>query len=274
MNDADCVSFLRWALPQLQMRWRGFRKVRRQVCRRVARRVAELGLADVAAYRRYLEAHRNEWPILDAMCRVTISRFFRDEAVFDAISGEVLPALAAVARARHESSLRVWCAGCASGEEVYSLALLWAFRLQERLPELEFSVVGTDIDPLLVQRARTACYSPSSVKAVPAEWLKRAFRAGAEQYCLDRTYCSKVEFRAEDIRLARPGGGYHMVLCRNTAFTYYDEALQQEVLARIRASLCPGGALVLGMHERLAAGAPGFTPWGDGKLPVYRKQEQ
>jgi chemotaxis protein methyltransferase CheR len=77
-TDAECVDFLQWALPRLGLRWQGFRKVRRQVCRRVARRIAELGLADADAYRLYLERNPQEWDALAELCRVTISRFWRD----------------------------------------------------------------------------------------------------------------------------------------------------------------------------------------------------
>jgi chemotaxis protein methyltransferase CheR len=95
MTDADCVAFLQWALPRLGRRWAGYRKVRRQVCRRVSRRIGELGLTSFAEYRKYLERDPDEWPRLDAMTNITISRFYRDRAVYDFLLSEVLPALVA-----------------------------------------------------------------------------------------------------------------------------------------------------------------------------------
>ncbi|MGZ8741226.1 MAG: CheR family methyltransferase, partial [Gaiellaceae bacterium] len=71
MRDADCVRFLQWALPRLRMGWRGFRNVRRQVCRRVDRRLRELGLSGVDAYREHLLANAQEWEKLDELCHVT-----------------------------------------------------------------------------------------------------------------------------------------------------------------------------------------------------------
>ncbi len=91
MNDTECIDFLQWCLPRLRMRWAGFRKVRRQVCKRISRRMAELRLADADAYRAYLDANAGEWDALDALCRVTISRFYRDRGVYDAIRRRVLP---------------------------------------------------------------------------------------------------------------------------------------------------------------------------------------
>jgi chemotaxis protein methyltransferase CheR len=133
MSDAECVAFLQWALPRLNLRWQGFRKVRRQVCRRISRRLAELGLADAAAYRAYLEAQPQEWAVLGGLCRVTISRFWRDQAVFEVLCDTVLPALGAPVSA--------WSAGCASGEEPYSLVLA------ADQAGIAIRILGTDVDP-------------------------------------------------------------------------------------------------------------------------------
>jgi chemotaxis protein methyltransferase CheR len=93
VTDQECVEFLQWALPRMQMRWSGFRKVRRQVCRRIQRRMQVLE-KDVQGYREFLEAEPEEWDVLDALCRITISRFYRDRAVFAYLQTTVLPALA------------------------------------------------------------------------------------------------------------------------------------------------------------------------------------
>ena len=117
MRDAECVAFLQWALPRLRLRWAGFRKVRRQVCRRIQRRMRELDLGDFAAYRTLLETHAEEWGTLDGMCRITISRFCRDKAVFEVLASTVLPELARRALSRDRAMVTVWSAGCGSGEE-------------------------------------------------------------------------------------------------------------------------------------------------------------
>jgi len=94
MRDQECVEFLQWCLPRLRLRWAGFRKVRRQVCRRIRTRMEELGLRDLEAYREHLEAHADEWPLLDGLCRITISRLYRDGGLFDFLGAKGLPALA------------------------------------------------------------------------------------------------------------------------------------------------------------------------------------
>ena len=94
MKDADCREFLDWALPRLGFRRAGFRRVRGQVRKRLARRLDELGLADLEAYRSRLATDAAEWECLDALCRVTVSRMYRDRAVWDLVADSLLPELA------------------------------------------------------------------------------------------------------------------------------------------------------------------------------------
>lgn len=119
----DCTAFLQWALPQLELPWPGFRKVRRQICKRLKRRMDELQLDNFSAYRARLETDPAEWGILDECCHITISRFFRDRGMFEVFRSRVLPDIAARAR-RERRDARIWSAGCASGEEPYTLRIL------------------------------------------------------------------------------------------------------------------------------------------------------
>lgn len=267
---ADAAAFLQWALPRLGLAWSGLRRVRRQVSRRVGRRAAELGLADLAAYRAYLEAHPEEWTRLDAFCRIPISRFWRNAPVFEALAGEVLPALAADAQAHGRARMRAWSAGCASGEEPYSLSLLWAFRLAPGFPALRFEVVATDADAALLARAQAGCYRSGSLKELPEAWRKAAFAVRDGLWCLKPEYKTGVEFVVQDVRRAAPVGPFDLILCRNLAFTYFDAEGQRQALRRLLAALRAGGALVIGGKERLPEGAFPVTPWRP-ELRIYRK---
>jgi chemotaxis protein methyltransferase CheR len=249
MSDAECVDFLQWALPRLRLRWAGFRKVRRQVCRRISRRLAELRLADAAGYRAFLERHPEEWALLDGFCRVTISRFWRDRAVFDALRADVLPALG--------PTVSAWSAGCASGEEPYSLVLAAADG------GVAITVLATDVDAALLERARAARYPDSSLRDLPATLRERAFDDG----CLRPEYRAPVEFVRHDVRAGAPDGPFDVVLCRNVVFTYFCEESQREVGRRLVASLRPRGALVVGAHE--APPDAGLVPW-PGASGVWR----
>lgn len=271
MKDADCVGFLQWALPQLQMRWRGFRKVRGQVCKRVHRRLQDLELPDTGAYRAYLKNNPSEWDVLDRLCRITISRFCRDRNVFDFLGKEVFPGLAQMTLSGDDKTIRCWSAGCASGEEAYSIALLWNFVLLPDYPNLDLLITATDVDRALLERARGACFPPSSLKELPEEWRVRGFTQKEGRYCLNKQFCRAVRFMEQDIRVTSPAGPFHLVLCRNLPFTYFDDELQRSILQRIHGNLHAEGVLVVGAHESLPAGFPGFHPWKKN-LPVYRKR--
>lgn len=125
VQDSEGIQFLQWCLPRLGLRWPGFRKVRKRVYKRVARRIQELGLSSLSAYRAYLDTRAGEWVVLDGFCRIPISRFYRDRGVFQYLEEEVLPELGALAAHRGETELKCWSIGCAAGEESYTLAIVW-----------------------------------------------------------------------------------------------------------------------------------------------------
>lgn len=274
MRDTDCVDFLRWALTRLGFRWPGFRKVRRQVCKRIDRRIDELGLVSIQEYRARLASDPAEWSALDSMCRITISRFWRDRAVFEALRDEVLPELAERAE-DEERSLDVWSAGCASGEEPYSVALVWELALAVRYPGVEISILATDADETVLERAGRARYPGSSLEELPDDWRKRAFRRrddADDRYELRLRLRAAVRFERADLRESIPEGRFDLLLCRNLAFTYFDREGQLELLPRLVDRLRPGGALVIGSHEELPASHGELEAWDD--LPhVFRRSQ-
>ena len=271
MTDRECVELLQWAAPRLRLRWEGFRRVRGQVCKRIGRRVKALGLEGAAAYRARLEADPAEWVVLDSLCRVTISRFYRDHRVFDALREELLPELLRGARRQGESVLRVWSAGCASGEEPYTVAVLFRLGLLPMFQGLRLELLATDADEALLDRARRGCYPPGTLRELPHEWTARAFAltVEGEQYIASE-FQEDITFRCEDLRVEMPDGPFHLVLCRNVAFTYFAPPLQREVLARLVKRLVPGGLLVIGAHESLPESAPHLER-AAGPLPIFRK---
>jgi chemotaxis protein methyltransferase CheR len=243
------------------LRWPGFRRVRGQVCKRLGRRIAELGLADTLAYRRHLEGNAAEWNTLAALCTVTISRFYRDREIFDHLGSTVLPALAQAACARGARRLECWSAGCARGEEPYTLALQWRLGLARRFAGLRLRVLATDVDSALLERARTACYGPSSLAELPAAWRKEAFDPRGGMLCLRDAFRTGVEFERQDVAAEVPRRTFDMVLCRNLAFTYFGAERARQTLEHIASRLRTGGALVIGVHERLPAPCAVFEPW-------------
>jgi chemotaxis protein methyltransferase CheR len=275
MTDAECVDFLQWALPQLGLRWPGFRKVRGQVRKRLNRRLDELGLTGITDYRAYLQSHLGEWSTLDEFCRISISRFYRDQSVFHHLGNDVLPALAEAAVTRHKNQVRCWSVGCASGEEIYSVVILWHEHVQPRFPQVELQAVATDVDEQMLQRARRAEYPASSLKDAPPGWREMAFTRSGMDYTLPPEFQRRVEFHQQDIRNQTPAEAFHLVLCRNLAFTYFDWELQRQVLRRIVEHIVPGGILVVGKHETPPEGTESIVPFRSdlGMYQVRRSSE-
>jgi chemotaxis protein methyltransferase CheR len=270
MKDESCICFLQWALPHLHMRWPGFRKVRSQVCKRLRRRLDELELADLKRYRMYLEDNPLEWHILDSLCRITISRFYRDKGIFDSLRSHVLPELIENARYRGDKTLSCWCIGSASGEEPYSISLLWDLTGVDN-HGLDLNIMATEVDRLMIDRARLGCFPPSSIRELPSGMRMQAFTHKGGQFCIEEQYKKRVQFLQQDIRNAQPDSTFHLILCRNLVFTYFSRELQEEIVQHILLLLKPGGCLVIGSHEELPGIVPELIPWFQGKT-IYRRK--
>jgi len=258
MRETECITFLQQVMPALRLQWRGFRKVKKQVCKRIERRIKALGLSGLESYREYLEDEQGEWAQLDGMCRITISRFYRDKGVFGHLIEALLPELAEKLRSDGEGIMRIWSAGCASGEEPYTLSIIWQTELAAKFPELMAEIVATDSHPEMLRRAEKGCYLYSSLKELPMPWLESAFFVEEGRYCLKEEYKKAVTILCQDIRSEMPEEQFDIILCRNLVFSYFDESLQRKLLEKMRERLRPGGFLVIGTHESLPEGAPGF----------------
>jgi chemotaxis protein methyltransferase CheR len=230
------------------MSWPGFRKVRRQVCKRIDRRLRELGLEGAASYPSLLEAHPDEWKILDSFCRVTISRFYRDRKFYEHLGEVVLPRVAKLAVETGDGEIRCWCVGSASGEEPYTVNILWKLHPSSDLP---LRIIATEVDEHLIHRAHLARYPKSSIKDVPDQWLNIAFECDQDRYAVRPAFRQGVEFLEQDIRAEAPRGPFHLILCRNLVFTYFDDRLQREVLSTMLDVLAPGGVVAVGQRESL-----------------------
>jgi chemotaxis protein methyltransferase CheR len=271
VNDRDCTGFLQWALPRLDLRWSGFRKVRGQVCKRIKRRLSDLGLGNFTAYRARLETDPAEWRVLDECCHITISRFFRDRRIFELLRRRVLPDLAARAQ-REGRGARIWSAGCASGEEPYTLKILWDQEITSSCPGAAVSIVATDVDASMLARAKEACFTATSLHELPPQLIEQAFDRAGAVYRVKPQHRTGIEFLLQDLRSAAPTGPFDLILCRYVAFTYFAPPLQEQVLARILARLLPGGYLVIGTHEHLPGNGMGLEMLPGAPPQIFEKK--
>jgi chemotaxis protein methyltransferase CheR len=261
MRDADLVSFLRELLPRLDLDWRGFRKVRRQVGRRLAARLAELQLASLEEYAMLIAGEPAERRVLDRLCRVTISRFWRDRRVYEHLAAVELPRAALAAREDGRRRLLLWSAGCASGEEPFSVAIGWQLLARGASGGVCMRMLATDVDMETLRRAvRGPVYGEASVRELPVDWRRRAFDTGAGGFRLRDEFRQGVAFARHDLRDPVSGACFDGILCRNVAFTYFAEGLRRLTAARLASLLRPGGFLLVGAHETLPGGAADFDP--------------
>lgn len=272
MRDDELVEFLQWALPRLDRKWSGYRKVRGQVGGRIRGRLVELGLGDLNAYREYLEENADEWDVLDSFCRITISKFYRGRATWDRLREQVLPRLAERAMAEGRECIHAWSIGCASGEEPYTLRLCWELDVGRRFADIGLDIVATDADEHMLERARAACYPAGCLSELPKAWRDSAFEESGDAqdpWCLREECRRGIEFERQDVRREQPEGPFDLVFCRYVVLIYFEEAVQREVLGDVSDQMREGGALVVGPKEELPEGC-GFEPWDESRK-IYRR---
>lgn len=213
----------------------------------------ELGFHAFHRYLEHLKGAPEELEALRSLLPVTISRFFRNRSVFDLLSNRVLPELAARGR-----PVRAWSAGCASGEEAYSLRMAWDEMQVEKPP---LYLLGTDIDADCLARAGEGVYRESSLRELPVPLRGKHFARDGEAFRLHAELRRTVEFRRCDLLSGEAPGRFDLILCRNCAFTYFSEGSRLAVARAFASALSPCGWLVLGRTEKLPGAAlPPFEP--------------
>jgi chemotaxis protein methyltransferase CheR len=174
---------------------------------------------------------------------INVSELYRNPAQYDTLRKRVLPAL------RDSAELRIWSAGCSYGAEAYTLACVV---LEELGQNARFEITGSDIDRRVIARAQRGWFSPADVRHVPPSVLKRYFEAGEDGYFARPELRKHVRFAAGDLLRDRYRNGWDLVLCRNVVI-YFNEDPRNEVHRKIAAALRPGGYLMVGSTERVAA---------------------
>lgn len=271
MTDQGCIKFLQWCLPRLNYQWEGFRRVRKQVCKRIKERCSALSLTNCASYRTYLEQDAEEWKILDSLCYITISRFYRDRKVFGTLQHQILPLLVQNALESNQAEIRCWSAGCCSGEEPYTLQILWHLDLLPKLSQqLSLKIIATDRYADLIIRAERGQYPQSSLKDLPKVFAEKAFIQSDSNYILKDYLKTDVRFLIQDVRQQLPNGNFDLILCRNLIFTYFQQDLQSKLLEQIVEKLKPNGFFVLGVDESLKYSGGLLAPYLV-KQPIYQK---
>lgn len=217
------------------------------ILRRISRRMTVTHSSTMRNYLEYLKAHPEEVGELVKAFLINVTQFFRDPEAFVYLKSEILPKLIAQAR-EGERVLRFWTAGCATGEEPYSLAMFMADLLGAELPEWSIKIFATDLDEAAVNFARRGFYSENLLKGLPGEYRERFFEHADTGYRISKTLRQMVIFGQQDLSRSAPFPHIDLVLCRNVLI-YFTPELQEYVLNQFAFSLAPNGYLFLGKAE-------------------------
>lgn len=225
--------------------WSGYRKVRKGVKKRLRRHMIQLGCTSVETYLQALKDQPDQQEICEKCLLVTISRFWRDRQLWEFLRHHLLPEI----NRSFESPIHAWSAGCACGEEAYSLAMAWA----EHFDTADLSVLATDTQRACLDRAAKGIYASASLKELPED-LQSIFFAphrGQRQWRIRTARLPLIQWRPHQLFDPPPPGAFHLIFLRNNLLTYHQGDRLQTALEAILSVLAPGGWLVVGSHETL-----------------------
>ena len=238
--------------------------------RRIAVRMRAKGVHTYADYARLLDQDAAEYDrLLDALT-INVTKLFRNWAVYEAIAQHVVPALWDV----DTHPIRVWSAGCSSGEEPYSLAvLLYRYATQHGLLARigDVQVLGTDIDRSSLDAAARGRFAEAAFDETPAELRERYF-SQTPPFTIVPAVREMVHFERRDLldEIPKPAGGHHLIACRNVLI-YFDRDTQERLLGRFHDALAPDGYLVLGKVETLLGPVRARFAAVDARERIFRR---
>lgn len=217
--------------------------------RRVTRALRNRGAADAESYMRILDEDPEEYRNLLHILTISHTSFFRNLRVYQATRDRVLPAIVRDKKRSESRLFRVWSAGCATGEEPYSLAMILSECLK-REDGMKAQVTATDIDAVSIEKARAGAYPAQVASQVPEPYRSTYLfpKGSCVEVCPELR--KMVGFKMHDLVNDAPLKGVDLIYCRNVLI-YFRRDVQEKVLERLHSSLSPGGYLVLGMVESL-----------------------
>lgn len=267
MRPEEFEKFLKSTAPDMGYRWRPLN--RRNIRRKLQRRMDFLRLRDVDSYLSRVLELPDERRFVESLFRVTISRFFRNASVWQDLGITLLNTIGQERGESRPGRIRVWSAGCAGGEEAYTAALL-LMDLEERGKiDPSWTVLGTDTHPESLLRAEKGVYQWGSVREVPEDMRERWFTREEDQWILSGKVMERITLKRHDLLREDPPGRFGLVLLRNSILTYNTDRIVRDVLARVHGCLNMPGILVIGRTESMPQDA-GFEMV---KKCIYRKKD-
>jgi two-component system CheB/CheR fusion protein len=230
---------------------------RASLMRRVHKRMQDVGIADIGEYQDYLEVHPEEFTHLFNTILINVTSFFRDEPSWDYLAEEIVPRI--VARKGQHAPIRVWCVGCASGEEAYTIAIVLAEALGLSELRSRVKIYATDVDEEALALARAGVYSEKSVEAIPAPLREKYLVSATDGFAFVKDLRRAVIFGRHDLTNDAPISRVDLIVCRNTLM-YFNADAQNRIYDAFHFALQPHGFLFLGKSEMLLTRTDMFAP--------------
>ena len=237
--------------------------------RRIERRMAIHQVNRIADYVKYLQQTPPEIDILFKDMLIGVTNFFRDPAAFEVLKKQVLPAL--IKNKRPDSSIRIWSVGCSTGEEAYSMAILFSEAMEMLKQHFNIQIFASDIDAQAIDYARLGVYPDSIAADVPQERLNQYFIKEDNSYTLRKQIRDMIVFAVQNVIKDPPFSKIDFVSCRNLLI-YMDNELQKKVLPLYHYTLNPDGILFLGTSETIGEFTNLFQPL-DSKQKIFKRKE-
>ncbi|WP_309117084.1 CheR family methyltransferase [Saccharothrix sp.] len=263
--DADFEEVLRYLKESRGFDFTGYK--RSSLMRRVRHRMAQIGIDDDIDYIDHLQVNADEFNALFNTILINVTGFFRDAEAWDHLRDEVVPTL--LAERGPDDPVRVWSAGCASGEEAYSLAMVLAEALGPDRFRRRVKIYATDVDDEALAHARQAVYHDRELQGVPADLVTRYFEPQDGRHAFRKDLRRSVIFGRNDLVQDAPISRIDLLVCRNTLM-YFNQETQAKILGRFHFALLPRGVLFLGKAEMLLSHSRIFDPI-DLKRRIFRK---
>lgn len=242
---------------------------RASLMRRVSKRMAEVGVEDFEEYQDYLEVHPEEFVDLFNTILINVTSFFRDKAAWDYLAQEIVPRILE-AKTTNET-IRIWSAGCASGEEAYSLAITMAEAIGLDACRRQVKIYATDVDEDDLEQARHGNYSDEAVEDLPKSLRQKYFDLSKNngRYVFRQDLRRILIFGRHDLMHDAPISRLDLLVCRNTLI-YFNREAQERIVARFHFALKDTGYLFLGRAETMLTYGQLFEPV-EIKHRIFRK---
>ncbi|HEX8867290.1 MAG TPA: protein-glutamate O-methyltransferase CheR, partial [Lentzea sp.] len=240
---------------------------RTSLMRRVRHRMTQIGVEDYGDYIDQLQVNADEFSVLFNTILINVTAFFRDPEAWKYLRDEVIPGL--IADRGPEEPIRVWSAGCASGEEAYSLAIALAEALGPERFRQQVKIYATDVDDEALAHARHASYVERDLQSMPDELAAKYFEQQNGRYSFRKDLRRSVIFGRNELVQDAPISRIDLLVCRNTLM-YFNQETQAKILGRFHFALVPKGVLFLGKAEMLLSHSRIFDPV-DLKRRIFRK---